>query len=1519
MPVQDRSLSARWWSSMGVMVLCACALVVPAGAVASPPAVVCPPGSGAGKCGYVVSSAVDQSSGDLYLEDKSNNRVDEFNQAGVFVRAFGWGVLNGAEELQTCTVTCQAGLQGGGSGEIEPGEPGGLAVDQSTGDLYVTGGFRVQKFSPTGQFLLMFGDGVLDGGANGTGTLSSGSVTVTSVLTTSRAFVVGQSITGVGIPAETRITGLGAGTITLSKPATSSGVAVALAAPTPAANNPVNELQKIIPSGTPTSGTFTLKFKVPDPSPSEKETGAIAYNATAAEVQAALEALSNIGPGNVAVTGAAGGPWTVEFKGIRFADTNVHSLYARSEDFNFLFPGGRQSFLFPGGSQATGGYKNLVSIHGGEVGVVVKGAGARETCTAADLAAGDSCDAGVTSVESGGLSVSGGPVAVDGSGGIWVGDVNRLEHFSSEGVFISEAALPGMGNVESLAVDTDPFSLSFGDVYATTREPVTGAPSSLLKLEPLGGIIESLDVAGRPNTLGLDPATGTLYVSDQPEPSCLCGPTRLLSYSASGVQTSAFGGGQVTGEPRGNALAFSDTAKRLYLATGTSENSVLSFVLPAPGPLQREDSLTAKPRPATATLQAKLTPEGAETHYHFQYIAQKTYEEDGNHFGTGTKETAVQSLPGDFSEHEAAAPATDLTSETVYRFRVFAENPAGEGNVTGTEEATFETLPPVLIQSEAAGDITATSATIQAEVNTLEEPDGYRFEYLTQAAYQENLANNRELFTGATVLPEPEGILAPLEGFQNIALHLQNLASATRYYYRVTVNSPGGVAHGASLTFITQETGGFALPDGRRWELVSPANKYGALIQASFFLSQASQVGDAITYYANAPIEAQPPGNYNSIVQALADRTAAGWQSLNINVPHESAPGHGAPTEYPFFSQDLSVGLLQPAGAFVPSLSAEASEQTPFLRTNFISGDPTHICTSSCYRPLVTGASGFENVPSGTVFGNEGGGGGECLHGSCGPQVVGANLDASRIVLKYQWAPLVEGAPMGSLYGWARGRLSVLSVLPNATLAAGSVLGTGNTVRNAVSSNGSRVAWSAYGGHLYLRDLAREKTVQLDEVQGGSGTGASGPVFQTASSDGSRIFFVDSQRLTRDASGPSDLYECEIVEEAGELKCRLTDLTGGGSESAGVEGEIPGTSEDGAYVYFVASGVLSGAQANDQGETAIAGRPNLYIRHEGVTRLIAVLSGEDTTDWSSEIKGLTARVSPDGHWFSFMSAGSLTGFDNRDAVSGKHDEEVFLYHAGNNGGGSLVCASCDPTGGRPRGISSRGVDGGGLGPAPFEYGQVAAVLPGWTSPFYQSRYLSNSGRLFFDSYDALVPQDTNSAEDAYQFEPAGVGGCSEVSVTFVVASDGCVGLISSGTSKEPSAFLDASTSGGDVFFLTAAQLSPLDTDSALDIYDAHECGAGEDCSPPASTPVPACEGDACQSPVAAPEDPTPGSLTYRGPGNPPVPLLGSKPKSKPKSKTVKCKKGSVERHGKCVRKKRAKGAKKAKRSIRRGK
>lgn len=65
----------------------------------------------------------------------------------------------------------------------------------------------------------------------------------------------------------------------------------------------VAEKQTVTITGTPTGGTFTLSLTRGGVT---KVTSAIPYNATAAQVQAALESLSSIGPGGVVVTGGPG-------------------------------------------------------------------------------------------------------------------------------------------------------------------------------------------------------------------------------------------------------------------------------------------------------------------------------------------------------------------------------------------------------------------------------------------------------------------------------------------------------------------------------------------------------------------------------------------------------------------------------------------------------------------------------------------------------------------------------------------------------------------------------------------------------------------------------------------------------------------------------------------------------------------------------------------------------------------------------------------------------------------------------------------------------------------------------------------------------------------------------------------------------------------------------------------------------------------------------------------------------------
>lgn len=89
----------------------------------------------------------------------------------------------------------------------------------------------------------------------------------------------------------------------------------------------LNEKQRISFTGDPVTLTF-----------SGQTTGNIAQTATAAQVDAALEGLSNIGPNEVYVSGANGGPFDVTFHG-SLGKTNVPQITATNATVTTLTQG----------------------------------------------------------------------------------------------------------------------------------------------------------------------------------------------------------------------------------------------------------------------------------------------------------------------------------------------------------------------------------------------------------------------------------------------------------------------------------------------------------------------------------------------------------------------------------------------------------------------------------------------------------------------------------------------------------------------------------------------------------------------------------------------------------------------------------------------------------------------------------------------------------------------------------------------------------------------------------------------------------------------------------------------------------------------------------------------------------------------------------------------------------------------------------------------------------------------------
>jgi hypothetical protein len=470
------------------------------------------------------------------------------------------------------------------------------------------------------------------------------------------------------------------------------------------------------------------------------------------------------------------------------------------------------------------------------------------------------------------------------------------------------------------------------------------------------------------------------------------------------------------------------------------------------------------------------------------------------------------------------------------------------------------------------------------------------------------------------------------------------------------------------------------------------------------------------------------------------------------------------------------------------------------------------------------------------------------------PLFAGASADLSHILFEAHDA-LTPNAPypgssFSNLYEVTDGTLAFAGILPDGLPAEyGSGAGGGVQLQtnerqphaHAISEDGSRVFFTALepktGGGFHRKLYMRQNNVRTIDVSPSQRAtpdpnSPQDTRFMTASSDGTKVFFTSSQKLTADANtGPSDsgndLYVYDV--EVGKLTDLTPDSTPSDLMGANVEGhELVGASADGSYVYFAATGRLAPG--------AISGPPNLYVAHDnGGTweqpKLIATLpNSEDVSNWFLPAKR-TARVTPDGRYLLFTALDSLTGYDNSDAATGRPDSEVFRYDAVL---GSLRCVSCNPSGSRPIGEATIRSESG---PRP-------------------QRYISEDGqRVFFESKDALLPGDTNGRQDVYEWEADGKGSCE--------TPGGCLFLISTGKNTDDSYFLDASPSGDDVFFTTREQLVGQDQDHLVDLYDAR-VGGGFPYTPPSAP----CAGEGCRpAPSQAPLFGLPSSSTFLGQGN----------------------------------------------------
>jgi hypothetical protein len=169
---------------------------------------------------------------------------------------------------------------------------------------------------------------------------------------------------------------------------------------------------------------------------------------------------------------------------------------------------------------------------------------------------------------------------------------------------------------------------------------------------------------------------------------------------------------------------------------GTNANEVpvpagpLSFTTPAIAPSVISSTVAAASG-TEATLTSQLDPGGAPTTYYYEYITEAQFVSNGGTFlgAEKTPESAPVGEAGDNKDHESQATLTGLTANTNYRFRIIAENEVT--SVSGEAELLFTHNPE--------GSSGCANETLRIENDSQMLPDCRAYE-------QVSLANNAEAF-----------------------------------------------------------------------------------------------------------------------------------------------------------------------------------------------------------------------------------------------------------------------------------------------------------------------------------------------------------------------------------------------------------------------------------------------------------------------------------------------------------------------------------------------------------------------------------------------------------------------------------------------------------------------------------------------------------------------------------------------------------------------------------------------------
>jgi hypothetical protein len=742
--------------------------------------------------------------------------------------------------------------------------------------------------------------------------------------------------------------------------------------------------------------------------------------------------------------------------------------------------------------------------------------------------------------------------------------------------------------------------------------------------------------------------------------------------------------------------------------------------------------------------------------------------------------------------------------------------------------------PPEVLGQTTSG-LTETEAVLEAEVNPSALETSYHFEYTTQTDFEEND------YANAISVPEPPASAGNEGAFVAVAVPVAGLEPGTAYRFRLVASNcadleadpslcltegeglPGGEGADASfatypepvnVTPCTNEAlrvgPSEALPDCRAYELVTPPDTGGHIPTMSMLGADGGRSGFATAM-------ASPDGEsvvFGSRSGPLPDLGGGGFADAYEAVRN---PSVGWQSEFFGLSgeqvEEPRIGGISPDHKYGFRYVAK--------------GDRGTLIEGGEEARYLRVPAGTQSSPNCTVP-KEPEGRLELI--GCGalgadPSALGKWISTGGGHVVFEASVQLEGncGASGTTALYDRtpgGENHCVSLLPGEIPPAGGVNYRGT------SADGSAVAF-AVGSTLYVR-LGNTETVEVAEGN---------PTFGGMAQDGSRVFYLKG----------GDVFAFDTEKES-----EPTSAVGSGGKSTLVY-----VSSDGSHAFFVSSELLDGAEGE-------AEKDNLYVWDGSEVHFIAVLDPLDVSGVGAFGQGLgrwigsalnpipgpgtgpadvPARATPDGSVFLFESQADLAGHE------GNGHRQVYRYEEEAPAGKRLRCISCNPTG-------APAAAAGQLESLP----SISAFepFPPVNSLTQIANVTADGEKAFFQSGEPLVSTDVDGKQDIYEWQAQGSGGCGR--------EGGCLALISYPRSADDEYLYGMTPDGSGIFLMSGETLVPQDPDGTPSIYDARELGG----FPPPSSPKDPCLGEACQPAAAAPNDPTPSSASFEGPGSSPT-------------------------------------------------